>query len=84
MNISASTKTKGESGTYKQTVLAGSISVKDKTNAEIYSKQLDGIIGTHFEYQTAGVEAYKEASKKVEFTIAREIIDGVTKGKSGY
>jgi len=84
ISVTASTKSKGESGTYKQTTLTGSISVKDKSNAEIYSKQLDNITGTHFEYQTAGVEAYKEASKKVEFTIAREIIDGVTKGKSGY
>jgi hypothetical protein len=84
VTVIASTRSKGESGTYKQAILIGSISVKDKTNAEIYSKQLDNITGTHFEYQTAGMEAYKEASKKVEFTIAREIIDGIVKGKSGY
>ena len=84
VSVTALTKSKGESGTYKQTTLIGGITVKDKTNAEIYSKQLDNITGTHFEYQTAGMEAYKEAAKKVEFTIAREIIDGIIKGKSGY
>lgn len=84
ISTTASTKNKGESGTYKQTTLTGSISIKDKTNAEIYSKQLDGIIGTHFDYKAAGLEAYKEAAKKVEYTIAREIIEVVVKGKLGY
>lgn len=84
INIIASTQNKGESGSYKQTSLTGRISVKDKSNIEIYTKQLDNITGTHFDYQSAGVEAYKEAAKKVENTIAREIIEGIAKGKSAY
>ena len=84
ISIVASTMSKGESGSYKQTSLSGSITVKDNTNAEVYSTPLENITGTHFDYQTAGVEAYKEAAKKVENSIAREIVDGVVKGKSAY
>ncbi|MHC1705847.1 MAG: LPP20 family lipoprotein [Tenuifilaceae bacterium] len=84
INITSETKNKGESGSYKQTILTAKVSVRDKSNAEIYSKQLDNIQGTHFNYQSAGLEAYKEATKKVENTISREIIEGVVKGKSAY
>jgi len=84
INIVATTSSKGESGSYKQTQLSGVVSVKDKSNAEVYSKRLENIVGTHFDFSAAGLEAYKDAAKKVEFTIAREVIDGVVKGKSGY
>ncbi|NOU19174.1 MAG: LPP20 family lipoprotein [Bacteroidales bacterium] len=84
INITAGTQNSGESGTYKKASLNCSISVKDKSNAEVYSRQLENITGTHFDYQMAGIEAYKEAAKKLEYTISREIIDGVTKGKSAY
>lgn len=84
ISIIASTVSKGESGTYKQTQLTGIISVKDRNSAEVYSKRLENINGTHFDYSAAGLEAYKEAVKKIEFTIAREVLDGVVKGKSVY
>jgi hypothetical protein len=84
ITINSSTKIKGESGNYKQTTLACRISVKDKTGMDIYTKQIDNVIGTHFDYQAAGIEAYKETSKKIDNSIAREIIDGVVKGKSAY
>jgi len=84
ISIVATTSSKGESGSYKQTQLSGVVSVKDKNNAEVYSKRLENIVGTHFDFSAAGLEAYKDATKKVEFTIAREVIDGVVKGKSVY
>lgn len=84
ITIIVATKSKGEVGNYKQTILSASISVKDKSDSEIYTKQLDNIIGAHFDYQQAGMEAYKEAIRKVENTISREIIEVVVKGKSSY
>lgn len=82
ITINASTKSKGEAGNYKQSLLNATISVKDKTGAEVYTKQIDNIIGAHFDYQQAGTEAYKEVVKKVENSISREIIDTIVKGKS--
>ncbi|RPH28761.1 MAG: hypothetical protein EHM93_18360 [Bacteroidales bacterium] len=84
ISIIASTKSKGEVGNYKQTILNATISVKDKSGMEVYTKQLDNIMGAHFDYQQAGMEAYKEAVKKFENTISREIIEVVVKGKSNY
>jgi hypothetical protein len=84
VDILASTKSKGEAGNYKQTSLNSTISVEDKSGSAIYTKQIDNIIGAHFDYQQAGMEAYKEAVKKVENTISREIIEVVVKGKSAY
>lgn len=84
ISISASTKSKGEAGNYKQTTLTATVSVKDKSGSEVYTKQIDNIIGAHFDYQQAGTEAYKEAVKKVENTISREIIESVVKGRSAY
>jgi hypothetical protein len=84
VSIIASTKSKGESGSYKQTILNATISVKDKLGADIYTKHIDNIIGAHFDFQQAGIEAYKEAVKKVENTISREIIESVVMGKSIY
>ncbi len=82
--VKATTQTKGEVGTYKQTSLNATISVKDKIGAELYIKQIDNIIGSHFDYAQAGIEAYKEATKKVENTISREIFEMVVKGRSSY
>ncbi len=84
ISLVASTKSKGEAGTYKQTSLNATISVKDKVGAELYIKQLDNIVGSHFDYAQAGLEAYKEATKKVENTISREIIEMVVKGRTSY
>ncbi len=84
INIIAATKSKGEVGNYKQTTINVTISVKDKSGIEIYTKQIDNIIGAHFDYQQAGMEAYKEAVKKAENTVTREIIEVVVKGKSVY
>jgi len=84
ISVTATTKSKGEAGSYKQTGLIATISVKDKSNAEVYSKQINNITGAHFDYLQAGTEAYKEAIKKVENAISREIIEVVVKGKAVY
>ncbi|HCT30351.1 MAG TPA: hypothetical protein DIW31_06380 [Bacteroidales bacterium] len=84
ISVTATTKNKGETGTYKQTALNATISVKDKSGAELYIKQIDNIIGSHFDYAQAGLEAYKEATKKVENSISREIVEMVVKGKVSY
>lgn len=80
--VTAATQMKGEFSGYKQTILSGSVSVKDKSGAEVYLKQIENIPGAHFDYQNAGLEAYKEVVKKVESSIARELLEGVLKIKS--
>lgn len=84
INITASTINKGEAGNYKQSALNATISVKDKSGAAIYTKHLENIVGAHFDYTQAGSEAYKEAVKKIENTVSREIIETVVKGRATY
>ena len=80
--VNASTKSKAANGSYKQTQLNAIVSVKDKSGAEVYSYIFDSITGSHFDYQTAGLEAYKTAVKRTEASVARELIEGVLKTKS--
>lgn len=82
--ITAATQAKGESGSYKHSALSGVVVVKDAKGAEVYLKPFDGITGSHFDHEAAGNEAIKEATKKIEGSIAREIIEGLVKGKVGY
>lgn len=82
--LNFSTRAKGESGNYKQTLLSGGIIVKDKSGLDVYSKQITDVIGTHFNYPSAGIEAYKEVTKKIENSIAREVLDSIVKGKNAY
>jgi hypothetical protein len=84
ISIDASTVQVSESNGYKQAGLSATISVRSTDGLEIYRKSLDRVLGSHFDIEMAGKNAYGEASKKIENTIMREIIEVVVKGKSSY
>ncbi|MGE0077554.1 MAG: LPP20 family lipoprotein [Bacteroidales bacterium] len=84
LTIDGSTVQTSKSKDYKQATLAAIISVKKHSGVEVYRKSLDGVIGTHFNIEMAGKNAYSDAAKKVENTVMREIIEVVVKGKSSY
>lgn len=84
VSVESSTVQVSESGGYKQVALTATISVKNNMGIEVYRKNLDRVLGSHFDAEMAGKNAYNDASKKVENTIMREIIEVVVRGKSNY
>ena len=82
--IDASTVQISESNGYKQVALSATISVRSVDGMEVYRKTLDRVLGSHFDIEMAGRNAYAEATKRIENTIMREIIEVVVKGKSSY
>lgn len=84
INIDASTVQVSETGGYKQAALSTIISVTSSNGVEVYRKSLDRILGSHFDIEMAGKNAFAEASRKVENSVMREIIEVVVKGKSSY
>jgi len=84
INIDASTVQVSETGGYKQAALSTIISVTSSNGVEVYRKSLDRILGSHFDIEMAGKNAFVEASRKVENSVMREIIEVVVKGKSSY
>lgn len=84
INIDASTVQVSETGGYKQAALSTIISVTSNNGVEVYRKSLDRILGSHFDIEMAGKNAFVEASRKVENSVMREIIEVVVKGKSSY
>lgn len=84
VKIDASTVQTSESGGYKQAALSTTISVSGTNGTEVYRKSLDRVMGSHFDLEMAGKNAYKDASRKVENTIMREIIEVVVKGRTSY
>ncbi|HPV57331.1 MAG TPA: hypothetical protein PKW61_09415, partial [Tenuifilaceae bacterium] len=84
ISIDASTVQISESNGYKQAALTATVSVKSIDGIEVYRKTLDRVLGSHFDIEMAGRNAYAEATKRVENTIMREIIEVVVKGKSSY
>ena len=84
ISIDASTVQISESNGYKQAALSATVSVRSIEGIEVYRKTLDRVLGSHFDIEMAGRNAYAEASKKIENTVMREIIEVVVKGKSSY
>lgn len=84
ISIDASTVQISESNGYKQAALSVTVSVKGLDGIEVYRKTLDRVLGSHFDIEMAGRNAYAEAAKRIENTVMREIIEVVVKGKSSY
>ena len=84
ISIDASTVQISESNGYKQAALTATVSVKSIDGIEVYRKTLDRVLGSHFDIEMAGRNAYAEATKRLENTIMREIVEVVVKGKSSY
>jgi hypothetical protein len=79
VRITAATSNRGVSGQFENVGLEGLISVKTKDGNQLYHKNLEGIIGRHFEHNQAGLEAYREARRRVEVTFFREIHEAINK-----
>lgn len=73
VRIEAVTRPGGESGTYKNAVLAGSISAELPDGHIIYHRELEGFRGTHFDLARAGEEAFRQAVRRMESSYFREI-----------
>lgn len=84
VSIDASTVQISESNGYKQAALSATISVRSVDGMEVYRRTLERVLGSHFDIEMAGRNAYAEATKRIENTIMREIIEVVVKGKSSY
>lgn len=84
LNIDAFTVQTAQSGEFRQASLTATISVKNSDGNEVYRKNLEKIVGAHFDIEVAGKNAYAEAVKKIENTVMREILEMVVKGKSNY
>lgn len=83
VRITASTYSAGESGSYKNVVLEGSIFVEAQNGNMIYHRELDGFKGSHFDFNRAGEEAYRQAIRRMNSTYFREI-DEVLKSGTGF
>lgn len=79
VKLTAATKTSGENGAYKSVTLDGVLTVVASNGSQIYHRALEGFRGTHFEYKTAGEEAFKEARRRIELSFFREIVDAINK-----
>ena len=80
VKIITNTISSGASGVYKSVTLKGYVTVENSAGRIIYMRELEGFRGTHFDYERAGEEAYRQASKRMEGTIFREIDDALSKG----
>ena len=70
----------GETGTYKNMVLHGSITVETIDGNMIYQRKLEGFRGSHFSTDRAGGEAYSQAARRLNSSYFREIDEAIKKG----
>lgn len=70
----------GETGTYKNMVLSGSITVETFTGNMIYRRELEGFRGSHFNADRAGEEAYRQAARRLNSSYFREIDEALKNG----
>lgn len=83
VRITAGTYSAGDSGSYKNVILEGSIFVEAQNGNMIYHRELDGFKGSHFDFDRAGEEAYRQAIRRMNSTYFREI-DEVLKSGAGF
>jgi hypothetical protein len=69
-----------ESGTYKNMVLQGNISVEMADGNKIYQREFEGFRGSHFDYNRAGDEAYRQAARRLNSGYFREIDEVLKSG----
>lgn len=84
ININSSTRQTGQSGQYTQVSLNLQITVTNTNGNTVYTHSTDRINASHFEAQSAGINAYTNAAKRIESYIAEELIERIIKGDRTY
>lgn len=84
INIAASTQKTGQAGQYVQVNLNLQLNVTNAAGKSVYTYTADRINASHFEAQTAGVNAYTNAAKRIESNIVEELIERIIKGDRAY
>jgi hypothetical protein len=79
VRITASTIPDGESGTYKNALLTGTISAELPDGSIVYFRELDGFRGSHFDFNRAGEEAFRQVVRRMESSFFREIDEAMRK-----
>ncbi len=79
VQINAATRTAGENGAYKNVTLESTITLVNINGTELYKRNLGGLRGTHFDYQSAGIEAFKEFQRRVDVSVFREILEAINR-----
>ena len=69
-----------ESGAYKNMVLQGNISVEMADGSRIYQREFEGFRGSHFDFNRAGDEAYRQAARRLNSSYFREIDEALKNG----
>ncbi len=82
IRITSSATATAESGTYRNALLTGSISVELPGGTTIYRRELKGFRGSHFEILQAGEEAYRQAARRMKSSYFREIDETIRKRSS--
>lgn len=82
--VSSSMSEPTKASNYTLVQVAVTVVLKNASGAEVYRKALDKIKGSHFDTNQAISAAYAEASKKIENSIIREIVENVIKGRKAY
>ncbi len=79
LRINASTTVTGETGSYRNARLTGSLSLEQSGGRVIYRRDLEGFRGSHFSPESAGEEAFRQAARRTESSFAREIDETIKK-----
>ena len=79
IRINAVASPGNESGQFKNMSLEGLITVETEQGNSIYHRPLSGFHGRHFELKQAGIEAFREAQRKLEITYFREIQEALNR-----
>lgn len=84
VSLAASTQQAGQAGQYVQVNLNLQLTVTNPAGNTVYTYTADRINASHFEAQTAGLNAYSSAAKRIESAVASELIDRIVKGDRLY
>ncbi len=84
VSLTAATQQTGQAPQYVQVNLNLKLNVTNPAGNTVYTFTADRINASHFEAQTAGLNAYTSAAKRIESAIADELIDRIVKGDRPY
>lgn len=84
INLNASTQKAGQAGQYVQVNLIFKLDITNAAGNSVYTYTADRINASHFDPQTAGINAYGNAVKRIRSVIANELIEKIVKGDRAY
>jgi hypothetical protein len=73
VEITATTQSGGESGLYKNVILTGSVMARLPDGKTIFHREIESIRGSHFDHVRAGEDAFRQAVRRMDSSIFREI-----------